>query len=71
MTMAAEAKTFSAKQGVVSEIKRVCFYCHKKVLFPRIEWMGNDATIFLHPQCALDLSVRLIRDFHEFDCKKT
>lgn len=46
-----------------------CFLCGKKLSAPFVYWMGQDACLeteaqhlFLHPQCAIDISVSLICD---------
>src|SRR6187397_1150311 len=42
-----------------------CFYCYRPLLFPCVAWMGTDATIFLHPECAKDWMMKLMGDTHE------
>ena len=52
-----------------------CFYCYQKLDFPWIEWHGHESgkdgfsVIALHPRCAVDLSIRILRDVHEVECK--
>ena len=50
-----------------------CFYCYGGVPRdrPAIEWLGAAGAIWLHPDCALKLIVRLTRDVHEVECKST
>lgn len=39
-----------------------CFYCHRVLGFPAIEWMGAEE-IFLHPECAVALAHGLLQDW--------
>ena len=57
----------------------VCTHCgHEIAADPFIAWLvsfgvgkARDAGhIFLHPACALDLCVRMIRDVHEIECRE-
>ena len=45
-----------------------CFLCGERVCPPLIEWSGCGATIALHPACAVDLTIRLMRDVHALEC---
>jgi len=47
-----------------------CFYCGQITEDPAIHWMGFDSDIFLHPGCCVDLSIRLFRDVHEWQCSQ-
>ena len=48
--------------------KTPCFLCGDAIGDgPSIMWAGFGGPIWMHPKCALDLSVRLIRDYHEWD----
>lgn len=46
----------------------ICFYCGKATSDPAIHWMGFPMDIFLHPGCCVDLSIRLLRDVHQWQC---
>lgn len=47
--------------------KTPCFLCGDAIGDGQlIMWAGFGFSIWMHPQCALDLSVRLIRDYHEW-----
>ena len=47
-----------------------CFYCSRAIVHhPYIDWMGDGSTIFLHPGCAVDLAIRVLKDVHEIECK--
>jgi len=51
-----------------------CFYCGKPIDPPFIEWHGLDqtqdvfASIQFHPGCAVEFTIRLLRDVHEYEC---
>jgi hypothetical protein len=51
-----------------------CFYCEHKLGPKFIEWNGQGKdrsrflTIALHPECVIELTLRLMRDVHEFEC---
>ncbi len=55
-------KVFACRQGTA------CFYCYKPIDGPLVSWLGDSAEILLHPQCAIDLCIRLMRDVHEWQC---
>ena len=43
-----------------------CFYCFQPITAGiAVNWMGYGGNIFMHPACALDFSVRFMRDIHE------
>lgn len=52
-----------------------CFYCGQPVSQPWIEWHGQNRNqktfeiIQLHPGCAVELTIRLLRDVHEYECR--
>lgn len=57
-------------QIVVTAQGEECFYCHHKLADPAIAWWGaGGITIFLHPQCVVELAIRLFRDVHELECR--
>jgi len=46
-----------------------CFYCSNPIMSrPFIEWLGH-TEIVLHPACAVDFCLRLLRDVHEIECR--
>jgi hypothetical protein len=45
-----------------------CFYCLIVVQYPNIVWHGT-SFIFMHPQCAQNLAIRLLRDCWEAQTK--
>ncbi len=55
----------------------VCFFCDKKLTFPYVAWTGsgnaldkkdgNASWLFLHPDCAISLMLRLSRDLHSIE----
>lgn len=45
-----------------------CFYCGRTTGDPSIFWLGRTGSIILHPQCAIDVTIRLLRDVHEVQC---
>ena len=44
-----------------------CYYCSYPLQGTVILWWGRGADIHLHPQCAVELSIRLMRDVHEVE----
>ena len=42
-----------------------CFLCGDRLSDPAVHWMGATGHIYLHPDCVLDLAVRMSRDVHE------
>ena len=55
------------------EKDETCFYCGDAVQYPNILWHGSKkgegTDIFLHPLCARNLSIRLLRDVWEAETK--
>jgi hypothetical protein len=47
------------------EAGKECFYCYQPLGFPSLLWMGADANIFLHPECAREWMMKLMSDTHE------
>ena len=46
-----------------------CFHCDTPIRSARaIEWMGSGGSIYLHPDCAVDLMIRIMRDVHAIQC---
>lgn len=43
-----------------------CFYCGNLAVYPRMCWMGSTGEIFFHPECFINISTRLFRDYHEY-----
>ncbi len=52
-----------------------CYHCGQEVRDPAIEWLGTSdwdqhaAKIYLHPVCAVEFCLRVLRDVHEWECK--
>ena len=46
-----------------------CFFCGSPVTDVAIHWMGK-FELYLHPLCSQQLTVRLTRDFWDWDCKR-
>jgi hypothetical protein len=52
-----------------------CFHCHQAIWTDEaIEWHGSDAAdgtanLMFHPGCAIELSIRLLRDVHQIECR--
>lgn len=47
-----------------------CFYCGEALdADPALEWLGQTAQIFLHAQCAVDLTLRLLNDVYRWEAK--
>ncbi len=44
----------------------VCFYCGQHLHDPALHWMGATATIYLHPGCWVDVSIRLTLDLYKW-----
>ena len=65
----------SGDQLTLGNENQGCFYCGAPIERPFIEWHGQNAnrknfeTIHLHPECCLELTIRLLRDFHEWECR--
>jgi hypothetical protein len=45
-----------------------CYYCGKEVKPPMVWWRGNP-DIFLHPECVIQLFIRMMKDVHEIQVK--
>jgi len=44
-----------------------CFFCGEEVEGDLIGWMGQTGPdLILHPTCAVNLMIRLMRDVHEY-----
>lgn len=49
-----------------------CFYCGEQFHRgnARVQWCGTDAYLIeMHPDCALQMCIRLITDIHAAQCK--
>jgi hypothetical protein len=44
-----------------------CFLCGETTADPSVMWSGFSADIFLHPECAVEITLRLGRDVHELE----
>jgi hypothetical protein len=44
-----------------------CFLCGKATDDPSVMWSGFTDDIFLHAECAVEMSLRLLRDVHELE----
>lgn len=42
-----------------------CLLCKKSITIPCIFWMSPDNDVWLHPDCAASMVLRLARDVHE------
>lgn len=50
-------------------VGRDCYYCGHPVEPPAVAWIGfGSEELVLHPDCVLDLFVRLARDVWEIEC---
>jgi hypothetical protein len=57
-----------ARSGVIITAEdQHCFHCGATVVDPGIMWSGFSDDVFLHPACALELTIRLMRDVHEYE----
>lgn len=46
-----------------------CFFCHENIgVTPYIGWLGTEE-VWLHPECTVELCLRLLRDVHEIECR--
>lgn len=48
-----------------------CFYCGHTIRDVGIMWMGVGGEVYLHPPCVVELTIRLFRDVHEYECNVT
>jgi len=60
-------------RGHVSHIlppnSETCFYCDRKIALGwAVQWQGTTA-IFLHPGCAVEFTIRIMRDIHDIECR--
>lgn len=47
-----------------------CFYCGEALnADPAIEWLGQKAQIFFHAECAVEFTLRMFRDVHQWETK--
>jgi hypothetical protein len=52
-----------------------CLYCGRRISGPCIWWRGDTTevkeanNIWLHPECAIQLMIRISRDIHEIQIK--
>jgi hypothetical protein len=46
----------------------ICFYCHHEITAWAMFWMGA-FDLWLHPQCQIELDIRMKRDIHELERK--
>jgi len=46
-----------------------CFYCWQVIHDIGLFWMGNGSDLWLHPDCFMRLTMRLMRDAWDIDCK--
>jgi hypothetical protein len=60
-------RAFDVIQDPVIPEQRNCFYCYKLLTYPYVHWSGAYALIALHPGCATELMIRLMRDVHEVE----
>jgi hypothetical protein len=44
-----------------------CFLCGTATADPAVMWSGFSADIFLRPECAVEMTLRLGRDVHELE----
>lgn len=51
------------------EDERICFYCFRPLTPPYVMWMGSIGAVSLHPPCAVEMTIRLLRDVHEVECR--
>jgi hypothetical protein len=53
-------------------VNEFCYYCYSKIAPEQediIHWLGEGGReLFLHPPCATDLCLRILRDVHEHQC---
>lgn len=44
-----------------------CFYCHNRLNGTVVMWWGSSGDIYLHPECTVELAIRLLRDVHQIE----
>lgn len=65
------AKLSDAEQGILITAKgNACFYCGSPTADPAIMWGGMTGEIFLHYECAVDFTIRIMRDIHQLQKRK-
>lgn len=47
-----------------------CFYCGRLTRDPAVLWLGHTGRMVLHPPCVVELTIRLMRDLHEWECAR-
>ena len=56
--------------AIMGKDENKCFYCCYP--FERgdsyVEWMGAIGDILLHPECVVEMMLRMMRDVHEYEC---
>lgn len=61
--------------GIIHASGQTCFHCCQPVTEdPAIYWLGaneqnESIDLMLHPACALDFALRLLRDVHAYECQ--
>ncbi len=60
-------RTEGAEWGCELPEEQVCFFCGMVIRAVAIFWMGAGAELWLHPGCAVELTIRLFRDVHEVE----
>jgi hypothetical protein len=59
-----------AKEFRICREDHPCFYCGEDLnADPAIEWLGQKAQIFLHAECAIEFTLRMFRDVHQWETK--
>jgi hypothetical protein len=65
--------SLTPRGGVPAE-GELCFYCGELVHDPAVVWRGRTdceqclGNICLHPVCAVEFCLRILRDVHEWEC---
>jgi len=44
-----------------------CFLCGEATADPSVMWSGFSEDVFLHAACAVEMTLRLMRDVHELE----
>jgi hypothetical protein len=52
---------------IITAADQCCFLCGEATDDPSVLWSGFSADIFLHAECAVEMTLRLMRDVHEFE----
>jgi hypothetical protein len=52
---------------VITAHEQRCFLCGKATDDPSVMWSGFSTDVFLHPECAVEMSLRVLRDVHELE----